>query len=155
MTLDPRLPSALAAAHHTIVNGGGTFDAVTLTPLTPDHGYAVGLVTGTWRTIGSNVSGPWDYAAIAAAILAAADYTARHYAARGVLSTDARYVGTWIDGGVIHIDPVAIVDDIREALALGVITHQQSVWAFAEGIAIDSAARAAVLGILHPADPLD
>jgi len=115
--------AAVAAADHTLANGGGTFDAVTLAPVYPTSGYAVGVYPGTWRTVrvyaGAD-SHPAERADLSRAIKACA------------ADIGAAYVGTWTHDGVVDVDPITIVETHAEALALARANGQHAIYSFAE-----------------------
>ena len=98
--------------------GGATLDGSTLDPVAPARGYAVGLALDTAVTLDASTA--TDAALRAALAQVVADYR-------------PPYVGAWVDGGRIHLDPVAIVARRRAALALGKATRQLAVYDFATG----------------------
>jgi hypothetical protein len=88
----------------TIVNGGGTFtrDGQDVT-----HGYAVGIVDGT-------------YASCRARDIVSFDDAVR----RVIRNYPFAYIGTWLDGDTIHVDPAMVVVNEAEALRLARRNHQ-------------------------------
>ena len=107
------LQACHAAARVTLRDGGGTFRADTLEPVTRATGYAVGLVAGTAD------SADTDLARVALAI---ARVVGRYPA--------APFVGTWLNGGTVHVDPIVILQSKRDALTLARATGQLAVWSF-------------------------
>jgi hypothetical protein len=91
----------------TIENGGGTFrwddESLSFSPVT--EGIAVGIIDGTFRTTDRALSSEFEYA-----IWDALD--------------ESVIVGTWVDGLIIHIDPVRIFTDEDEARAFAVENNQ-------------------------------
>lgn len=103
--------SYLAAAA-TVIDGGGTFDR-DLHAVHPTDGYAVGLVRGTWRTVPAHEAGLGDTLLEAAQVYADA------------------YVGTWVDAGLVHVDPVIILTCREDAIRLATALGQKAVYDFA------------------------
>lgn len=101
----------------TLANGGATFDPRTGMLLQPKRGYAVGMRADTFATLPTDT----DADALGAAV------TALRYAYPTAL------VGTWVDGGVIHLDPVEVVASRETAVRLGRERSQLAVYAFATG----------------------
>lgn len=97
----------------TLRQGGGTFDS-TGAAVTPESGYAVGTIRGTYMAITPS-SSSLAYGAFSSLI--------RLY--------KAEYFGTWYHNGLIYIDPVAILDDRKEAEALGRLNGQKAIYDFA------------------------
>lgn len=102
--------------------GGATLEGSTLAPVAPTRGYAVGLAPDTARIL--EVVDATDQALRAALEEVAATYR-------------APYVGAWVDGGRIHLDPVEIVTRRRAALALGRARRQLAVYDFATGESVE------------------
>lgn len=104
----------------TIANGGGTFNRngedVT-------HGCSVSVVNGTWQTVAAG-----DVEAFNDAIRILyfnLDGFAKPYVNEyGVRVYSSAYVGTWVDGDTIHIDPVLVVDDESTARTLAIANNQ-------------------------------
>lgn len=115
-------PGGGATLAAILAAGGATLDGVTLAPVTLARGYAVGLVDGTAITL--------DVATVTEAALTAAleSIAAVHR---------APYVGAWVDGGRLHLDPVAVVARRRAALALGRATRQLAVYDLARGESVE------------------
>ena len=108
--------AATGAAEATLANGGGTFVSNDLRPSSAKSGYAVGLVQGTWDTVVPDVN------AIADAIVETLSFFPH-----------APYIGTWVDGDLVHVDPVIILWSYMDAVALGVANGQKSIWDIAAG----------------------
>ena len=106
----------------TLADGGGTFDARTGRAIRPTSGYAVGLAHGSAVVI---PAGPGLAAALRLAVRRIrAQYPRAH-------------VGTWVDAGRVHVDPVAIVADRATAERLGRERGQLAVYAFATGETVE------------------
>jgi hypothetical protein len=112
--------TSLVAAY-TAEHGGGTFESATLLPFEPKDGYAVGLVSGTPVIL--SASGPVE----------CLDKYVRHIAGEYA----APFVGTWLNGDRIHIDPVEYVNDRERAIGLGRVRGQAAIYDFAAGESID------------------
>lgn len=109
--------AAAVAMERTEANGGATFlldSAGRLTELRPTDGYAVGL-KGGW------VGAP-TYEALRGALY--------ELERSGRLSGT---FGTWLSGGRLYLDPVAIVADRDKAIALGMAHDQDAVYDFGAG----------------------
>jgi hypothetical protein len=93
----------------TLENGGGTFDK-TGSPI-QGEGFVVGVHEGTF------ISVPLDDVDLFgdAIKLLTGKYT-------------LEYIGTWVNGSVIHIDPVIVVSDRDTALNLGRTFHQKAIY---------------------------
>jgi hypothetical protein len=104
--------------------GGATLDGSTLAPVAPTSGYAVGMLPGTAVTL--------DAATVTDAAIRAA-------LARIVTAYDAPYVGAWVEGGRIHLDPVEIVTRRAAALTLGRLRMQLAIYDFAAGESVEVA----------------
>jgi len=107
-----------------IRDGGGTFAADTLQPITPQRGYAVGVEHGTAVIL--------DAGADEFAVIMALESVAQGYAHRG-----ARAVGAWIDGGRIHIDPVLITATLHDAMRVAREYGQAAVYNFSTGSTVE------------------
>jgi hypothetical protein len=107
-------------------NGGGTFAAENLQPITPQHGYAVGVEFGTAITLEAG-AGEME-------IMQALETVAHGYAHRG-----ARAVGAWMDGERIHIDPVLITPTLHDALRVAREYGQVAVYNFSTGNTVEVA----------------
>ena len=92
----------------TIANGGGTF---TDADRDVTSGYAVAIVHGTFRSVDVNDAPGFDVAV---------DSCYQYAASIGVDIA----VGTWVDGSIIHVDPVRIYTTDREARASAAMLHQ-------------------------------
>jgi hypothetical protein len=112
-----RWTRAAAVRRLTLADGGGTFDAQTWAPVKPAEGYAVGVAHGDGANVGPRDDLPW-----------AIEELVRRYS--------PLYVGTWVKGLAIILDPITIVATLDEAFRLGRITHQEAVYGFAEGRSI-------------------
>ena len=112
------LEDCTAAARATLRDGGGTFYRDRLNkynvPAGLKGGYAVGLVTGTWRFAECEA---WDIEKAIRACL--------------VAFPDAPFVGTWAEDDLVHVDPVVILPHRRDAKLLGRALGQKSIWSFA------------------------
>lgn len=97
---------------HTLLLGGGTFD-LDLKPVMLDSGYAVGLLRGN-NTVLHDM--PNNFCTIAKKI-------------RDVYGS--AYIGTWLNDGVIHIDPVVILHNRDVAMRIGRHSGQQAIYDFA------------------------
>jgi hypothetical protein len=97
----------------TLANGGATVDARSLVAIVPLGGYAVGLHDGTALVV------PMTRFDVERAVRA----VARTYT--------SRYVGTWVHDGKVHVDPVAIVGNRKDAERLGRRNRQLAIWSFA------------------------
>lgn len=110
------------AAVYTLHNGGGTFRASDLAPVNPTSGYAVAVIRGTAISlVGLSAV---NYAAIERGIVAVRD------------TFKTPYVGTWLDRGTVHIDPVVILPDYGSAVIVGRAFGQEAIWSFLTGRAI-------------------
>jgi hypothetical protein len=107
-----------------IRDGGGTFAADTLQPITPQRGYAVGVEFGTAITLPDTAD---EFA-----VIMALESVAQGYAHRG-----ARAVGAWIDGGRIHIDPVLITATLHDAMRVAREYGQAAVYDFSTGSTVE------------------
>lgn len=94
-------PDSLAGLiAHTLTDGGGTFAPRTLRPVTRG-GYAVGCHIGTYRTV--PLQSPVG-ALVAAIVECARDYPSAH-------------IGTWVEDGIVHVDPVRLYESRSMALS--------------------------------------
>ena len=96
---------------HTLTDGGGTFAPRTLRPVTRG-GYAVGCHRGTYRAIG--LESPVG-ALVAAIVECARDYPNAH-------------IGTWIEDGTVHVDPVRLYQSRTMALGYAWGAYQVAVY---------------------------
>lgn len=103
------------AADITIVEGGGTFRATDLHEFVPMSGYAVGIVTGTWRRCD-----PWRVD-VEDAILACQ----RAFPL-------VPYIGTWWNKAdeLVHVDPIIIVTCEEDARIIGAAFGQKAIFNF-------------------------
>jgi hypothetical protein len=115
------------AAQYTIENGGGTFRASDLTPVNPTSGYAVAVVRGSAVTLPVR-----DSLDLLTRITWAIEDQVQ-----GVYG--AEYIGTWIDNGIVHIDPVVILPDYGSAVIVGRAFGQDSIYSFLTGRVISLA----------------
>jgi len=100
------------------MNGGGTYEAKTLIPFTPCHGWAVGQ---------------------AGIHLPARDVTVATiaWATKAVSSEyETSFVGTWLDGGVVYFDAVHYVVAVDRATSLGIEYGQKAIFDFARQEAV-------------------
>ena len=102
----------------TLANGGGTFGAKSWASYAPSSGYAVGIANGD--------GGITDIANGDLAYLL--EQVERIY--------EPKFIGTWVCGDHIVVDPITIVPTIEEARAIGKITHQEAIYSFAEAKSI-------------------
>lgn len=82
--------------------GGGTYQQGTFLPFRPDNGFAVSLQGGLklpWETVTPSM------------VMWAMRQVSREY-------PSASYVGTWLDNGVVYIDPVAYFGPERREAAI-------------------------------------
>ena len=107
-----------------IRDGGGTFAADTLQPITPQRGYAVGVEHGTAVILEADAD---EFA-----VIMALESVAQGYAHRG-----ARAVGAWIDGGRIHVDPVLITATLHDAMRVAREYGQAAVYDFNTGSTVE------------------
>ena len=105
-------------------NGGGTFAAENLQPITPQRGYAVGVEHGTAVILEADAD---EFA-----VIMALESVAQGYAHRG-----ARAVGAWIDGGRIHVDPVLITATLHDAMRVAREYGQAAVYDFNTGSTVE------------------
>lgn len=99
-------PDVIAAAqhiyNHTLIYGGGTFDAVSGAPVEDQTGYAVGGYQDT-RTV------PYRECSDEVVVDVIASFLQR---IPGKLGGGKHYfLGTWIEGDLLFIDAVKIIDD--------------------------------------------
>lgn len=114
------MSGAAALRRRLLVDGGATLDAATLTPLGAGRGYVVGLVDGDAASLPATATGREIVDAL------------RRIAA----ANRAAVVGAWVDGGRIYLDPVEIVDDLRDALDRGRARRQVAVYDLAAGASV-------------------
>ncbi len=105
-------------ANITLANGGGTFDNKG-NEVKPRSGYAVGAVKGTAIIV--SAENP-DLIGDAAKIIA------RRF-------PDA-WIGTWLNDGSVHVDPVIWVPSLQVALKLARATSQEAIYSFKDGIEV-------------------
>lgn len=112
-----------------IRDGGATLDGVTLEPVRPTAGYAVAIHRGTAytvRPVARDDAGRIVY-----------DGDILHAIHRVRDTFRPPFVGVWIDAaGVVHVDPVVILQDVGDAMAVGRAFAQQSVWSFRDGLEV-------------------
>ena len=108
----------------TLTDGGGTFDTATLQPIT----------AGAWA-VGGSMPGttlrPTDYRAYADLLRTFAE----HYI--DILSSGARYVGTWLDDGVLYIDAIDIIEDTDEAIRLASERGERAIYHLTDKITLE------------------
>lgn len=99
-------------------NGGATISLANGQPYESATGYAVGLVNETLIRI-----------PVAEATDRLLDGIVGNI---GDIASDfgANFVGFWVDNGVIHADPVRVVQTKSEAVALGKAKQQLAIWDF-------------------------
>lgn len=105
----------------TLENGGGTFSKDG-SPITAKFGYVVGIHTGTFEVVSlDNVDLFGE-------------------AVRNVIREYPRtdmFVGTWLTGGEIHIDPVIVTFSRKFALKIAKMTNQKAIYDLETGETID------------------
>lgn len=99
-------------------NDGGTFKASTFEPVEPKEGYAVGIEFGTVARFSVDAVSEKDIAEAFLAII-------NHY--------HVDHVGAWVSDKFIHLDPIIIVKDYKEAVDLGIENGQQEIYSFKDG----------------------
>lgn len=100
----------------TLANGGGTFAA---DGTTPTDGFAVAIHEGTFArlTVHQTDDGP---------VVAESAFV--RDLARLAAAYPGAMVGTWVDKGTLHLDPVLIVPTLSQAFAIGRATGQQAIY---------------------------
>ena len=114
----------------TLMGGGGTYDLSDVERVQPATGYAVGLRGGVDFPLG-NLSDTRLEELAQAIILAVA----------GIRKGTASYIGTWIDGDRLYIDPVIIFRDKEVALGRALSEGQLAIYDFTTGESIETGAR--------------
>lgn len=117
MAQDMRLPAPIRLHNDLVERGGGTYHADTLTPVTvesDDEWWCVGLTGGVVGTRRNNLAA----------------------LARQVRGTTG-YVGTWEEGGVVYVDPVALVSNLADAIALAEEHDQLAIYGLHNGETIN------------------
>jgi hypothetical protein len=118
----------------TLDNGGGTFEvsAPNFKRRSISTGYAVGVIDGTFATVPvptnakSRKSAHWHFNEAVRNIT--------EYVASGTArANDINAIGTWVNDGVIHIDPVAVIDGRDDAIALARKYNQLAIYNLATG----------------------
>lgn len=106
----------MTVIEQTIEQGGGTFNPVTLAPVTLTSGYAVAVAA-----LGAKV--PVER------------FTANAVAAyvRSVGSTGGTYLGTWLDNGTVYLDTVFVTDDYDRAMRVATESGELAIYDFATG----------------------
>jgi hypothetical protein len=94
----------------TLANGGGTFEASSLEPVT----------SGPWAVGGAK--------GISTLVVRPDSLPAFVDACYAVLKTGAPFLGTWVDGGVIHVDAVDLVEDRQTAFDLAFERGEASIY---------------------------
>ena len=103
----------------TMEFGGGTFDR-NLELVTPESGFAVGMVRDSY------------------AVFSLDDLDDLNHSILTVLgSFPGAYVGTWLNDGHIHVDPVQIVENRADALELARKMRQKAIYNFSTGETIN------------------
>lgn len=103
----------------TIENGGGTFDR-NLELVTPEKGFAVGIFTGTFIIIDLEDLEPLN---------STVSFILDEF--------PAAYVGTWVNDGKIHLDPVVIILDRTDAIEMAKKFNQKAIYNFETGETIN------------------
>ena len=111
----------MTPGEYTLANRGGTFRKPDMEPVTPKTGYAVSVVTETARKVYIRDESPYWQAILIEDAL---------YDVAGDYDTD--YVGSWIDPeGIVHVDPVTIIEGRGAAMLFAKVFRQQAIWDFA------------------------
>jgi hypothetical protein len=97
----------------TVRDGGGTFTRQGAA-FSPENGYAVAAVVGTWMKIPLEAS---DLAEEAVTTLL-------H------VFPKVDFFGTWVSDGNIHLDPIFWVQSREEAYNLAKKLNQKAIWSF-------------------------
>ena len=99
-------------------DGGGTYEAETYLPFRPTSGFAVGIG-------GARIPA------------AAYDIQTAYWLLRAVSTEyEANYVGTWLDGGMVHVDAVRYIRDLSSAVVLARAMGQEAIYDFGDRISI-------------------
>lgn len=115
-------PAGLAELYRLTLDGGLTYDFNAGLIARFVDGYAVSISGGVEVLAG-------DYLAFVNAYAKVLTFCA----ANGIT-----YIGTWLNEGIIYIDPVVISDDYLAALATAKAHNQIAFYGFAEGAAIST-----------------
>lgn len=117
------------AYYQTLQNGGGTFPAHRgMAPGQPSSGWAVGVPPTTaeeWKENGEEyrtgvrVKNPGDPLEFMRAF---------HKARKMSREVGAPYIGTWLHGGSIHVDPATVMDTYPEADQVGRFFGQRNLF---------------------------
>ena len=103
----------------TIENGGGTFDR-NLESVAPETGFAVGMVDGTHTILHLEDLESLDHSVMAI-----------------LIQFPAAFVGTWLNDGKIHLDPVIIVQNRTDAIEMARKFNQKAIYNFSTGETIN------------------
>lgn len=111
----------LSMRDHTIRHGGGTWsaDGQLLQPL---RGYAVAMHPGTFERVAAD-----DVRGFASAV------------ERATATFKGASIGTWIDDGIVHVDPVVIVSRRSDALRMAQAYGQLAVYSFKDAAEVRAA----------------
>ena len=96
----------------TLLQGGGTFTREGL-PYFPGSGYAVAVTLGTYAKLSTGA----DFGPTVDKLLE--DF-----------SGGSIFIGTWVQGDTVHLDPVMVLDSLSQALSLGQALKQESIYDF-------------------------
>jgi hypothetical protein len=108
---------------YILKNGGGTFDAKTFEPVEPKDGYSVGIEFGSYKVL--EIAPKFGFDLLDMDIESVFEDIVEEF---GV-----EYVGAWVKDGFVHLDPIIIVEDYKEAVDLGIENGQQEIYSFKDG----------------------
>jgi hypothetical protein len=102
-------------------DGGGTWNAVTLHPVR-SGGWAVGGSLPGWT-----VDLEWS-----------PDHITRVFgdACDSLMTDGARYIGTWIDEGMLYVDAIELIDDTDEALRVAAERGEKAIYHLTDKITL-------------------
>jgi hypothetical protein len=107
------------ALNVTILNGGGTFDTLTLLDVPEDKrvwavGSADSFVTVVIELDRPDIPNRWANAYLS------------------VLDSGATYIGTWVDDGKLYVDAVSLIADTGEAVEAGYWRGEKAIYHLAD-----------------------
>lgn len=102
----------------TVENGGGTYDPISLDEFQPTSGY---FASKTGFQVEADEFTP--------------EFMAN--ALQTMELTPGEYIGTWVDGGTIYVDPARWFEDQDVALQFAAQNGQQAIWDVANNVAVD------------------
>jgi hypothetical protein len=108
-------------AAYLVTHDGGTFSAEDLEPYEPSNGYAVGMAQGNAAVLPLTAS--------PSRLVATMRRVAQEY--------EANFVGLWVDGDNIVVDPVRILTHFVSAIGAAERYGQRAIFGFAEGLVIE------------------